>query len=411
MRMMLILQKKLQIIAVIKLVKILPVILVSFLITNSVKGQDSCAIQVSLLTCSPGNELYSIFGHSALRIHDQSTGTDIVYNYGTFDFNDPDFYTKFVKGKLLYFLSQNNYADFIYSYSLEGRSIAEQYLQLTCAQKIQLQQFVWKNMQEENRYYKYDFLYDNCTTRLRDIIEQFQDAEMKTGIIPQASDKTFRNALYDYLDKGQMHWSKLGIDLVLGSTIDKKMSNREAMFLPEYLETGIDSTRNQQQYLVAIKQFPVPINQSETNQYSLLVTPIFIFSIVFLLIISLSFSKNLIIARALNLFDHIYFTLLGLLGCLFIFMWFGTDHKQTTYNYNLLWAWPTHIFWFFSKRYPYFRNFYVTLYFIVGSLVLILWFFLPQQLNVSLIPIVGIAAFRSWKGRLDKEKLLQPIMK
>ncbi|MFN5761517.1 MAG: DUF4105 domain-containing protein, partial [Sphingobacteriales bacterium] len=111
--MMLILQKKLQIIAVIKLVKILPVILVSFLITNSVKGQDSCAIQVSLLTCSPGNELYSIFGHSALRIHDQSTGTDIVYNYGTFDFNDPDFYTKFVKGKLLYFLSQNNYADFI----------------------------------------------------------------------------------------------------------------------------------------------------------------------------------------------------------------------------------------------------------------------------------------------------------
>lgn len=401
MRTMLILQKKHQIIAENKLVKIFQLCLFTFLIASSGKAQDSCAIKISLLTCSPGNELYSIFGHSALRIQDQNTGTDIVYNYGTFDFNDPEFYSKFVRGKLLYFLSQNNYGDFINSYASEQRSIAEQFIDLSCQKKVQLQQYIWENMQEENRYYKYDFIYDNCTTRLRDIIEKFQDSGMNTHMIPQAADATFRNALYYYLDRGQMQWSKLGIDLLLGSPIDKKMTNREAMFLPEYLETGLDSTKNVKHSLIVTKQYPVSVELRNNNHHVDFTTPLFIFSALFLLILLVSFSRNSYIASGLKIFDDLYFTTFGFLGCLFIFMWFFTDHRQTTHNYNLLWAWPTHIFWFIIKRFIDLRKFYVTLYFIVGSLVLLLWFFLPQQLNVALIPVMGIAVFRIWKNRSE----------
>lgn len=132
--------------------------------------ETSSRLRISLLTCSPGKDLYAVFGHSALRIVDSAVGTDIVYNYGTFDFDDPDFYTKFVRGKLWYFLSQAYFADFIYEYDYFKRPVTEQVLMLTDAEKIALQQAIFDNLREENRYYQYDFLFDNCTTRLRDLI-------------------------------------------------------------------------------------------------------------------------------------------------------------------------------------------------------------------------------------------------
>lgn len=386
--------KKRQTIAANKRAKAFHLIVLALLITTLVKAQDSCAIQVSLITCSPGNELYSIFGHSALRIQDKNTSTDIVYNYGTFEFDDPDFYSKFVRGKLMYFLSQNYYADFIYSYSLEGRSVTEQFLNLNCEQKAALQQFVWNNMKEENRFYKYDFLFDNCTTRLRDIIDQFKEQKTTLGIVTQAQDKTFRDALHDYLNRGKMHWSKLGIDLLLGIPADKKMSNKEAMFLPEYLETGVNNTKG----LVAFTQHPVPKQTAGIQTESVLTNPLFIFSVLLLFILIASFSKNTTLLNTLSIFDNIYFTSLGILGCILLFMWFGSDHQQMRNNLNIAWAFPTHILWIFIKNKKAFFPKYIKLYLTISSLVLILWVFLPQQLNVSLIPIIGLAAFRSWKN-------------
>ncbi len=122
-----------------------------------------------MLTCSPGEELYSTFGHTALRVKDNATRSDIIFNYGTFEFG-PDFYTKFIKGQLRYFLSIETYADFAYSYQYESRSIQEQVLRLSCAEKEKLFAALQANAQEENKYYQYDFLFDNCTTRARDIV-------------------------------------------------------------------------------------------------------------------------------------------------------------------------------------------------------------------------------------------------
>jgi hypothetical protein len=320
-----------------------------------------------------------------------------VYNYGTFDFEDPEFYTKFVRGKLLYFLSQSSFPQFKAEYEYFQRSIAEQVLDLDCEKKKELRAFIFNNLREENKFYKYDFLYDNCTTRLRDIIEQYRNKDLREGPIAVAAGMTFRNGIHYYLNNGEMHWSKLGIDLLLGSRIDKPMTNREAMFLPEFLEGSIDKTGNGNDSLVLVKEYPLTL-RGEIERTGFFGRPETLFSILLLLVIAFSFSGQPLSQKLIKGFDTVFFLVLGLLGCLFLFMWFGTDHKQTADNYNLLWAWPSHIIAPFILNHPkpnVRRYFFI--YLIVTGITLLLWVLLPQQLNPALIPILLIAMFRSWK--------------
>jgi Domain of unknown function (DUF4105) len=364
----------------------------------SISGaQDSCQLRISLLTCTPGSELYSIFGHSAIRVIDTSTNTDIVYNYGTFDFGDPSFYSKFIRGKLLYYVSQENFHDFEYEYRMDNRGMDEQVLNLTCQEQHDIQQFLLTNLQGNNKFYKYDFLMDNCTTRLRDIIEQYANKSMVSGTIPEAKGMSFRNAIHYYLDMGHMRWSKLGIDLLLGSRIDRKMTNREAMFLPEFLEKSIDRSGSVNDSLVRIKLYPV-IKTENTDDDSPMLTPFIVFSIVAMFIFLLGLMHQPVAGKILHITDVILFLLIGLLGCLIMFMWFGTDHRDTGNNFNLLWAWPTHVIAavlliFRKKRIP---NYFAA-YSIVTLLILVTWFFLPQQLNPSILPVLALACWRSWK--------------
>jgi hypothetical protein len=137
---------------------------------EKLQAQENTRLRISLLTCTPGEELYSIFGHSALRIIDSNSVSDIVYNYGTFNFNDEGFYLKFIRGKLKYYISIENTSDFIYSYKAEGRGITEQVLMLSNEESYHIQHALNENLKEENKYYAYDFFLDNCTTRLRDLI-------------------------------------------------------------------------------------------------------------------------------------------------------------------------------------------------------------------------------------------------
>jgi len=373
------------------------VLILSMLTGIPGKAQESCGIRVSLLTCSPGSDLYSIFGHSALRVVDSSTGTDIVYNYGTFDFNDPDFYSKFVRGKLLYSLSQSSFQNFAYEYLADNRSIAEQILHIDCTKKQELQKLLFINMQEENRYYKYDFLYQNCTTRLRDMIEESRNPQLKEGTVATAKGMSFRDGIHFYLNRGNMYWSKFGIDLLLGSRIDLKMNNREAMFLPEFLEQSLDNTGNSTDSLVANKQYPV-VKQSEDSGGKPFFTPLIVFGLLSTAIIALSMTPNKAAAHFLKWFDVTFFFLIGLLSCLFLFMWFGTDHKQTADNYNILWAWPTHIIaalLLFYKKTNVRRYFFI--YLLVTVVTLLAWPFLPQALNPGIIPILLLGGVRAWK--------------
>ena len=357
----------------------------TFAIVLKTNAQDSSRLRISLLTCTPGNELYSIFGHSAIRIVDSNNVNDLVFNYGTFNFNDDEFYIKFIKGKLNYFVSVQQTEDFIYSYSAEGRGVTEQILNLSEQEKNDIKYALVENLKEENKYYQYDFFYDNCTTRLRDIISK---NKQPNPILPYVMpEKTrFRQAIHMYLNKSEQHWSKLGIDLLLGAKTDKIMSAEEQEFLPENLMSAFDKCANQK--LVSEKNQLTPptfINQILKPTF----TPNFCFWIFFAVILILSFLKNKfvsIITTGLD-FTMLFFT--GALGILFIFMWFGTDHIMTKNNYNILWALPTNIIaaFFIKSKQHFVRNYFVFVACFL-SLILICWNFLPQQLNVSLIPII-----------------------
>lgn len=365
-----------------------------FLFSSKLSAQDSCHIRISLLTATPGEELYETWGHSALRVTDSATNSDIVYNYGTFDFDTPHFYLKFIRGKLPFYLSPDNFQDFVSEYEQDNRGVTEQVLNLTCAEKLNIQTLLVVNMLGNNRGYKYEFTFDNCTTRLRDLIEKGTDSTVHFGHVLHTK-VTFRDLIHEYLNYNDNQWSKLGIDILLGSKLDANSTSYQVMFLPDYLMKTIDSSTLNGRSIVRDKHALFKINRSKIEKNNL-THPIFLFTCLLVIIAFLSFSKNIFIQKTLSSFDGFLFFLTGFLGILLLFMWFGTDHIMCRDNYNLLWAWPTNVvaaFYIHSKkRWP---KIYFTIYAIFNIVLIALWAFLPQHLNASLIPIIVILIFRS----------------
>jgi hypothetical protein len=321
-----------------------------------------------------------------------STGMDIIFNYGTFDFNDPDFYAKFVRGKLNYFVSVEYFTDFFTAYQYEQRGIAEQTLQLTCAQKQQLFEALKTNAKEENKFYKYDFLYDNCSSRLRDMIAKYAIPGITYKNILPHSGATARNLIHSYLNAGHQPWSKLGIDILLGAKLDAPLTNQQAMFLPDYLLKGFDSANSNNQPVINNKKLLLPATttaEKTSNQ-----APFIYLGILFLIIAIASFIPAF--QKPLQVFDTILFTITGLLGVLLLFMWWGTDHVVCSNNLNLLWALPTHlllVLYLHSKKQ--WVNYYWLAVVIINGFLLMLWNWLPQQLNTALIPVVALLLLRS----------------
>ena len=359
-----------------------------FFAMNCFAKTDSTKLQISIITCSPGNELYSIFGHTALRIIDSINGSDIIYNYGTFDFNDPNFLIKFTRGKLDYFLSQEYSVNFFASYQYEGRTITEQIINLSATQKNNIQQALTQNLFGNNKFYKYDFLFDNCTTRIRDILKNHASFNCNTALVNSTT--TFRNMLYQYLDSGGMSWSKLGIDLLLGSKIDRVITIEESTFLPDYLMFAIDSFNNKNNFISNKKNYPATtlITSSINNQ------PVWIFSSLLAIVVILYFFYHPKAQKVLQIISVSLVALTGILGCLLLFMWFGTDHKSCANNYNLLWALPTNIFgfYFYLKKSKY-KNWYFNFATILTFILLCLWFVLPQEFNIAFLPFTLTMGF------------------
>ena len=366
----------------------------NFCIFHFALAQDSCGLRISLLTCAPGEELYSTFGHTALRVKDATKGTDYVFNYGTFEFA-PDFYWKFIKGKLLYSLSIEDFNDFMEEYKAESRSVQEQVLQLSCDEKQKLYTALQTNAQEQNRYYKYDFLFDNCTTRAGDIVAKNTNSQVIFKNILPKKTPTFRDLIHTYLNGGHEYWSKLGIDILLGAKLDRKVTNKEAMFLPDYLLKGFDSATVNNLQLVSppqtILQMPSPLNEKP------FFTPIVVFSLLLVLVFALSFIKSNWARTIINVFDFLSFFILGLAGVILLFMWFGTDHTVCKNNYNLLWALPTNVvmaFFVHSKKAGVKKYFRIVFWLTI--VLALTWFFLPQQMNNALLPIILLILYRSW---------------
>ncbi len=357
-------------------------------------AQDSSRMRISLLTCTPGaatDELYSTFGHSALRVTDSNSVTDVVYNYGTFNFDQEGFYIKFIRGKLKYELSVDDFSNFKFQYQMENRGITEQVLTIPAEEKLFIRHTLNENLKEENKYYLYDFFLDNCTTRLRDIIVKntnptpFLPAVMPTNF-------TFRNAIHQYLDTNKKYWGKLGIDILLGAPTDAVMTTSQQQFLPDNLMYALDATRNMRivqpkQSLYSYALQPAP---------KIWFTPMVFFTAIFIFYVLLSLVKNKITISLVRTLDALLFFVTGLLGILLVFMWVGTDHTMTKNNYNLLWAWPMHIIYAFFVHKPYKSvKVYGALTAVFLCLLLGIWFVLAQQMNNALLPLVLLLAYRS----------------
>ncbi len=368
-----------------------------------------CPLRISLLTCAPGEELYSTFGHTALRVTDSAAGTDYVFNYGTFEFG-PDFYMQFIRGKLLYYLSVENFSDFVAQYQWESRSIQEQVLQLSCEEKQKLYTALQINARIENRYYRYDFLFDNCTTRARDIVARSTASQVIFRNILPRDVPTFRDLIHSYLNLGGQYWSKLGIDILLGAKLDMQVTNLQAMFLPDYLLKGFDKASVSDSATVVsqplasppqtILQMPLPLNKGS------LFRPTIVFSLLLLLILSLSFVKTRWAFNVLQVFDFIFYFALGLAGLVLLFMWFGTDHVVCRNNFNLIWAMPTHVVmaFFLHKKREWVSKYYRVVFWITLLLALA-WAFLPQEMNHALLPVMALILLRSWElSRINLER-------
>jgi Domain of unknown function (DUF4105) len=366
----------------------------------STSAQDSSHLRISLLTCTPGEELYATFGHSAFRVIDSSRAfndgwRDVVYNYGTFNFDDEGFYLKFARGKLLYYVSPEYFSDFKYLNQSTNRGITEQILKLSAREKLTLQHFLNENIKEENKYYKYDFFFDNCTSRLRDILKKQHDSGFtKKAVMPLGS--TFREAIHEYLDKNHKYWPRLGIDILMGLPTDAVMTPEQMQFLPDNLKNALDSSK---ETMVFSSQNLYPVTNDHAKKPFF--TPFVVFSLLLIFIVLMGFVKNKFAHAFLQGFDGLLFFFIGALGIIMILMWTATDHGMCKNNFNLIWAWPTHtVMAFFVNS----KKDWVKKYFKFTALalmaVLISWFFLPQQMNNALIPVVLLIIYRSVKKSL-----------
>ena len=194
-------------------------------------GNDS--IRLSLLTCAPGEEIYSLFGHTAIRYEDPANGIDAVFNYGLFSFNTPNFILRFSLCLTDYQLGATDYARFAAEYAFDGRSVWQQTLNLSKEEKAELIRLLQENYLPENRVYRYNFFYDNCATRPRDKIEESIDGKVIYPAEPQDGSLSFRDIVHQYC-KGHP-WARFGIDLCIGSEADRPITQRQMMFAPFYL--------------------------------------------------------------------------------------------------------------------------------------------------------------------------------
>jgi len=349
----------------------------------------SSRAEISLITCSPGSELYSVFGHSAIRVNDSTSGTDLIFNYGVFDFNTPNFYWKFIKGKLQYRLAIQRMDNFVRAYAAEGRSIKEEKLRLTQEEKRRIISFLRNNYRPENRYYLYDFFYNNCSTKIWDVAEgQVDDSLMFDTSVYMA--RSFRDLLYIYLD--DVPWSKLGIDLLLGMPADKIASFKQQMYLPDFLSRNmshtfrLDSSGSKQQ-LMAPEEVILKKNEALSGVEKPFFTPVVVFTLVGVVLAAITFWGGKKFKRWL---DAALLLIVGLLGVLLLFMWSATNHQQMDWNLNLLWANPLGlVFFYFAVRNQMSRAgvvYAIILVFLAFNLVG--WAWLPQHLNLSLVPLL-----------------------
>ncbi len=278
--------------------------------------------KISILSCGSGNELYSIYGHTAIRINDLDNNLDLVYNYGYFDFGTPNFYLKFVKGDMQYFGAADSFSSFMAEYVATNRAVFEQELELTNQQKQQLFDDLNASLFSDQRFYTYKFIDKNCTTM---VLDKVNSVFGKNIVYKKTTNNdSYRSVLYQYLTNH--FWENFGINIIFGAKVDQKATK---LFLPNELMLNLKTTKFNNKNIV--KQ-TVVLNEkvSESTSFSFW-NSIYPF-IMFLILIIIINKKSIFL---------VYISVLGLLGLFFSLVGLYSFHEEIWWNYNVLLFNPT----------------------------------------------------------------------
>ncbi len=352
--------------------------------------------KASLLICAPGDEIYSGFGHAAIRFNDPLNGRDIVFHYGAFSFGAPHFIWRFAKGETDYEIAVQRMSSFMKEFYEDKRSVTEYVLDLTPEERQALFAALVENYKPENRVYRYNHFLDNCATRLRDQIEKAVGGKLAYNTSGEER-LTFRNMIDRYVEGNS--WTGLGIKLALGYPTDHVTTFSEKMFLPDYLGKDMADavvTRDG-------KESPLILSKASIVEAPVLVRSFSLGSpavvILFFLFLTLFLTwwerkKN---SRFIWL-DVLVFSAFGIAALILYFTTFISIMTWTKWNFNLLWAWPTHlvvaILWLFPKMRPK-LSWYMRLTSIVLVLFLISMYFIPQTFHWLVVPICLIMLIRT----------------
>lgn len=378
-------------------------ILILLLFCHSVSAQEKLNddAEISLLTASPWHgAVYALFGHTALRLQDDSLGIDIVFNYGYFDSTQPNFIYNFVRGQTDYVLGITAYEDFEFEYSYKGQEVVEQTLNLSNIEKQRLYDALFINAQPENMRYRYNYFYDNCATRPRDMIERYTQNEI---IYPPTNEnQTYRDLLHECLH--YYPWTEFGVDLMIGSDADKVIDAREKMYIPAYLMSSFEGAYFQNgdslsNPLVSKSEIIISLD-SERNRpgEGIMFTPAIIAFALLLVAILISLLQVIKLSKIPLIYDTIIFGITGLGGVVIFVLMYLSEHPATIPNWNFVWMnifalIAAMLFWLKpAKNIVYF---YHLINFVVLTLFVLLWWLIPQQLPFATIPFALSLWFRS----------------
>ena len=359
-------------------------------------AQLSPDAQISLLTCAPGDEIYSYFGHSAIRIKDPQSGIDSVFNYGVFSFDSPNFIWRFAKGETDYMLYGYRMASFMEEYRQDQRSVYEQVLNISQPEKQALFDALIENAKKENRVYRYRHFSDNCSTRVRDQFEKCVSNQFQYDTL-QDTRLTYSD-LVDQCVPGNT-WNGFGIKLALGIPADKVTTYSQKMFLPDYLMNSMATAK------VVKNGVGVPFVLPKTTLFEAQpiksgfspTSPAVVVNLILLVVALLSFIEFRRKKRMIWL-DFLVFFSIGFAGLLLSFLCFISVTEATGWNLNLIWAFPTHFIFAFLWLVPALRpkiDWYLTFTTGIVSLFLVSMIFLPQTFHWLVVPICLIILLRS----------------
>ncbi len=365
----------------------------TFFYSLQVKSQSlklSQYSQISIVTVGAGDALFEAFGHSAIRVEDPVLRMDTAYNYGMFDFNQPNFYTNFAKGRLLYSLGRYPFDLFVKSYQRNKRWIKVQVLNLNLDERQSLYQFLETNALPQNASYYYDPFFNNCSTKLRDIVKDIFKDRLEFSENSKPENLTLRKLMNKELPWN--HWGSFGINTALGSKLDEDILLEEPMYLPNYVFSyfGTANILINGKKEPLIKSEKVVLSFDPKTSTSSWFNPLLIFSILSLLILYYTWKNHKTQNRS-KWMDFIIFLSTGIIGSLLVFLWFFTDHKTTPNNFNALWAFAPNLlisFFLIKEKTRKWVKSYMRLYLILLLLIPFIWTFGIQGFSIVLIPFL-----------------------